>query len=123
MPHSHVVTLLSLAAGSLVMLSWPGGLRAQPPGGDKAVNSAISDAVQGGESRYRPLTPAQTRAAQNLDVQCRDLAEKLNAMPRKRKYDEGGRPVENAQGRSVATVERDKSRKSLEAAYKAKCTE
>ena len=123
MPHSHSATRFSLAASGLVLLCGVGAAQAQAPAGDKAINSAISDAVQGGESPYRPLSPAQTKRAQSLDAQCQELGERLNATSRQRKYDDSGRSVENAQGRSVPTIERDKTRKSLQAAYKAKCTE
>lgn len=111
-----------LFSGMLALtVAWSSHAQPQAPSGDAAIKGAISDAVQSGETPYRPLTPAQTRESQSKDVECRQMLDQLGSMSKQRRYDTG-QPIENAQGRSIPSLELDKSRKKLEQAYRAKCT-
>ncbi|WP_233472691.1 hypothetical protein [Cupriavidus respiraculi] len=110
---------IALCAGALCLAS----AHAQQTGDERAINNAISEAVQSGETRYRPLTPAQTKEQLSLEAECQSLADKLNATPRQRRYNATGPEIETAQGLSSPGLERDRTRKSLEASYRAKCTQ
>lgn len=132
MPASQCVRRACLASGLLLFcIGMP--LHAQTPqpsaqpsataAEDKVINNVISEAVQGGETPYRPLTPAQTRASQSLDVECRQLADQIANTSRQRRYESTGPAIENAQGRTSPSLERDNTRKQLERAYRDKCTQ
>lgn len=112
-------TAVALCAASL----WLASAHAQQAGDTRAINNAINEAVQGGETPYRPLTPAQTRQELSLDAECQALADKISATPRQRRYNATGPEIETAQGLSSPGLERDRTRKALEASYREKCTQ
>jgi hypothetical protein len=118
-PSLPMRTAFALCAALLCLAS----AHAQQTGDERAINNAITEAVQGGETPYRPLTPAQSRQELSLDAECRALADKLNATSRQRRYSATGPEIETAQGLSSPGLERDRTRKSLEASYREKCTQ
>ncbi|WP_019447496.1 hypothetical protein [Cupriavidus sp. BIS7] len=90
----------------------------QPSPGDAAINDAISDAVREGTQRFQPI-PSQPPSR---DEQCDQLARQIGQTPQ-RIYQPSDMPVENSQGNTVATVERDRTRKQLQKVYQEKCTQ
>jgi len=103
------IAALSLATAALAQ---------QAPGPGAA--GAISDAVQGGASPYRP-PGAATDPEQDKRDKCADIEEQLNLSPKQRKYTSPGTATQSAQGRAVPKIERDQTRKQLQQTYKSNC--
>ncbi|SOZ36884.1 hypothetical protein [Cupriavidus neocaledonicus] len=95
------------------------GAHAQRPDQGGA-DAAINEAVQQGTSPYRP-DPSATPASIQSD-ECRALAEQIAQAPR-REYRATESTIETAQGRVVPGLERDRPKKSLQQAYREKCTQ
>jgi hypothetical protein len=108
-----VVLALGLPALSLAQST-------KPAQGNAA--AAISDAVQDGASPYRPPEAADPTAAEAKRAKCESLKNQYNATSKTRTYSSPGTSTQNAQGRAVPKIERDKTRQSLEDTYIANCT-
>jgi hypothetical protein len=108
-----VILALGLPAISLAQST-------KPAQGNAA--AAISDAVQDGASPYRPPEAADPTAAEAKRAKCESLKNQYNATSKTRTYSSPGTATQNAQGRSVPKIERDKTRQSLEDTYIANCT-
>jgi len=84
--------------------------------------AAISDAVQDGASPYRPPSADDPSPAEAKRAKCEALKEQYNGTSSARSYSSPGAATQNAQGRTVPKIERDKTRQSLEDTYRANCT-
>ncbi|TDF62400.1 hypothetical protein [Cupriavidus sp. L7L] len=93
--------------------------QSQPKGG---AAGAISEAVQEGANPYRPPSAPTLDPDQITRDKCESLKEQFNATPKKRTYQSTTSATQNAQGRPIPKVERDKSRKELQQAYRDNCT-
>jgi hypothetical protein len=94
---------------------------ATPAQGNAA--AAISDAVQEGASPYRPPSASDVSPEEARRAKCEELKNQYNAAAHAPKsYSSPGTATQNAQGRAVPKIERDKSRQSLEDTYRANCT-
>ncbi|AEI76590.1 hypothetical protein CNE_1c12360 [Cupriavidus necator N-1] len=109
-----------LATG-LLALAWASPALAQPAPADGAAG-AISEAVQGGASPYRPPSAASPDPDDAARAKCEALKEQYNATSKKRSYQSSGPATQNAQGRTIPKIERDKTRKQLQQAYRDNCT-
>ena len=94
---------------------------AQSAPGQGAAN-AISEAVQEGSNPYRPPSGGSTDPDEARRAKCEALKEEYNATSKQRTYQSPGTSTQNAQGRPVPKIERDKTRKSLQETYRANCT-
>ncbi|SPA13415.1 putative lipoprotein [Cupriavidus taiwanensis] len=114
---NRIAALVALCA--LGALAVAGGAHAQrqDQGGAAA---AINEAVQEGTNPYRP-DPSATPASIQSD-ECRALAEQIAQAP-KREYRATEPAIETAQGRMLPELERDRPKKSLQQAYREKCTQ
>lgn len=115
----HAVVLLMLGGALAAHAQTP----QTQPDGTAAVDSAISDAVKGGESPYRPMPRQTAPGAQQQtfeDAECQALMRQMNETP-KRSYRPSDTPVENSQGADVLAVERDRTRRQLQKTFKEKC--
>ncbi|CAM3087036.1 Lipoprotein [Cupriavidus taiwanensis] len=83
---------------------------------------AIAEAVQGGASPYRPPAAASEDPDDARRAKCESLKAQYNATSKQRAYQSSGPATQTAQGRTIPKIERDKSRKSLQEAYRANCT-
>ena len=104
---------------ALAALAVACGAHAQKPDQGGAA-AAINEAVQQGTSPYRP-DPSATPGSIQSD-ECRALAEQIAQAP-KREYRATEPVIETAQGRMVPELERDRPKKSLQQAYREKCTQ
>lgn len=84
--------------------------------------SAISDAVQGGTNPYRAPSAASQDPEEAARAKCEELREQYNATSKKRSYHSSGPGTQTAQGRTIPKIERDKTRKQLQQAYRDNCT-
>ncbi|KWR90003.1 hypothetical protein [Cupriavidus sp. IDO] len=107
---SRIVVAVALATASIAY--------AQGPSKDPAA-AAIGEAIQQGETPYRP--EGQMSRAQIDSAECRELAAQIGGAP-KREYKTTGQGIETAQGRTMPELQRNRPRKELQEAYKAKCT-
>ncbi|UIF86615.1 hypothetical protein [Cupriavidus sp. UYPR2.512] len=110
-------TLIRIAA--IAALAMACSAHAQRPDGDSAA-AAINEAVQQGTTPYRP-DPAATPGSIQSD-ECRALAAQIAEAP-KREYRATQPAIETAQGRMIPELERDRPKKSLQQAYREKCTQ
>ncbi|WP_354685732.1 hypothetical protein [Cupriavidus necator] len=108
-------TLIRVAA--IAALAVAGSAHAQNPQGRGAA-AAISEAVQQGTTPYRPDPDATAASIQSEE--CRELADQVAVAPR-RQYRESAQGIENAQGRPVPQIERNRPRRTLQQAYREKC--
>lgn len=106
---------------SLMALGFSTAGMAQPAAGQGAEN-AISEAVQGGASPYRPPSADSASAEDAARAKCEALKEQFNATSKQPSYHSPGPATQNAQGRTIPKIERDQSRKSLQETYRANCT-
>ncbi|AGW89623.1 MULTISPECIES: hypothetical protein [Cupriavidus] len=83
--------------------------------------SAISDAVQGGTNPYRAPAAVTQDPEEAARVKCEELKEQYNATSKRRSY-HSGPGTQNAQGRTIPKIERDKTRKQLQQVYRDNCT-
>lgn len=88
--------------------------------------AAISEAVREGSNPYRPpsapnpnanATPEEARRAR-----CDQLLQDINETSKQRTYTSSGTATQNAQGRAVPKIERDKTRKKLQQSYRDNCS-
>ncbi|WP_454741590.1 hypothetical protein [Cupriavidus necator] len=107
-----------LATG-LLILGCASAALAQPAPTEGAAG-AISEAVQGGTNPYRPPSAATQDPEEAERAKCEALMEQYNAT-KKRSY-HSGPGTQNAQGRTIPKIERDKTRKQLQQVYRDNCT-
>lgn len=108
-----VTALLALGSAST-------GLAQQSP--PKGAAGAISEAVQEGSNPYRAPSTPTLDPDQITREKCESLKDQYNATSKKRSYQSSGPATQTAQGRTIPKIERDKSRKELEQAYRENCT-
>ncbi|QEZ46249.1 hypothetical protein [Cupriavidus oxalaticus] len=109
-----------LVTGLLALGSASTALAQQSP--PKGAAGAISEAVQEGTNPYRPPSAPTLDPDQITRDKCESLKEQYNATSKKRSYQTTTTATQNAQGRPVPKIERDKSRKELQQAYRDNCT-
>ncbi len=112
---------LPLLLTGLVTLGLATTCLAQTASGQGAAN-AISEAVQEGSNPYRPPAGGSTDPEEARRAKCEALKDEFNATSKQRSYQSPGTATQNAQGRPVPKIERDKSRKALQETYRANCT-
>ncbi len=78
--------------------------------------------MQGGASPYRPPSAASPDPEEAARAKCEALKEQYNATSKKRSYQSSGPATQTAQGRTIPRIERDKTRKQLQQAYRDNCT-
>ncbi|WP_439685144.1 DUF4148 domain-containing protein [Cupriavidus oxalaticus] len=109
-----------LVTGLLALGSVSAALAQQSP--PQGAAGAISEAVQEGTNPYRPPSAPTLDPDQITRDKCESLKEQYNATSKKRTYQSSGPATQTAQGRTIPKIERDKSRKELEQAYRDNCT-
>ncbi len=112
---------LPLFLTGLMVLGLASMAQAQTAPGQGAAN-AISDAVQEGSNPYRPPSGGSTDSEEAKRAKCEALKEEFNSTSKQRTYQSSGTATQNAQGRPIPKIERDKSRKALQETYRANCT-
>ncbi|SPR96684.1 hypothetical protein [Cupriavidus taiwanensis] len=112
-----LISRQSVAAALLALGCTAAGAQQAP---DAA--GAIAEAVQGGASQYRPPAAASEDPDEARRARCESLKAQYNATSKQRSYQSAGPATQTAQGRTIPRIERDKSRKSLQEAYRANCT-
>ncbi|MEM5428253.1 hypothetical protein [Cupriavidus oxalaticus] len=109
-----------LLTGLLALGSASTALAQQSP--PKGAAGAISEAVQEGSNPYRPPSAPTLDPDQITRDKCESLKDQYNAASKKRTYQSTTTTTQNAQGRPITKVERDKSRKELQQVYRDNCT-
>ena len=85
--------------------------------------AAISDAVQEGANPYRPPSASSVSPEEARRAKCEELKNQFAAGAHgPNSYTSPGMATQNAQGRAVPKIERDRSRDALEETYRANCT-
>jgi len=124
--HCHIGAIMKDPKAALLTIVLAFGLpsvalaQSTPSKGNAA--AAISDAVQDGSSPYRPPSAADPSPEEAKRAKCEALKDQYNGTSTARSYSSSGTATQNAQGRAVPKIERDKSRQSLEDTYRANCT-
>lgn len=113
---------LPLFLTGLMVLGLASTARAQTaPGQGQGAANAISEAVQGGTNPYRPPSGGSTDPEEARRAKCEALKDEFNGTSKQRTYQSPGTATQNAQGRPIPKIERDKSRKALQETYRANC--
>ncbi|MBP0628525.1 MULTISPECIES: hypothetical protein [unclassified Cupriavidus] len=109
-----------VVTGLLALGSATAALAQQSPGPGAA--GAISEAVQEGTNPYRPPSAHTPDPDEARRAKCEALEEQYNALSKQRTYQSSGPGTQTAQGRTIPKIERDKTRKQLQQAYRDNCT-